>query len=192
MSAAIVGLDEEQARNVIQGFLQWNETDFRRFGQRDPEQVVDRFLRKLKGSDEAAQLERGLELVGALACVRGKPAEAIDSARAVVEEARANTGALDRLANLVEILETLPETRGNLTVDFGLARGLAYYNGIVFEARHPDWPGPLGGGGRYDGLARALGSGEDVPALGFAYTLESLLALADREGRRDRRQRICG
>ena len=65
-----------------------------------------------------------------------------------------------------------------MTVDFGLARGLAYYNGIVFEVRHPDWPNPLGGGGRYDGLARALGSPVDVPALGFAYTLETLLALA--------------
>ena len=183
LSAAIVGLDDEQARHVIQGFLQWNGTDFRRFGQRDPEQVVDRFLRKLKGSDEAGQLERGLELVSSLACIRGKPAEAIESARTVVEGAGANATALGRLAELVEILETLPETRGKFNVDFGLARGLAYYNGIVFEVRHSDWPGPLGGGGRYDRLARALGSVEDVPALGFAYTLETLLALADRRER---------
>jgi histidyl-tRNA synthetase len=35
--------------------------------------------------------------------------------------------------------------------------------------------GPLGGGGRYDDLARALGSKETVPALGFAYNLEALL-----------------
>ena len=54
---------------------------------------------------------------------------------------------------------------------------MAYYNGIVFEVRHPDVVEPLGGGGRYDGLARALGSPQEVPALGFAYTLENLLAL---------------
>ena len=178
LSAAITGLDDQQARHVIQGFLQWNGTDFRRFGQRDPEQVVDRFLRKLRGSDEARRLEEGLELASALASIRGAPADAISAARQVVEGAGADLSALNRLDELVGILESCPETRGNSIVDFGLARGLAYYNGIVFEVRHPDWPNPLAGGGRYDGLARALGSPEDVPALGFAYTLETLLALA--------------
>ena len=33
----------------------------------------------------------------------------------------------------------------------------------------------LGGGGRYDGLARALGAARATPALGFACTLETLL-----------------
>ena len=180
LSAAIIGLDDDQARQVIQGFLQWNGTDFRRFGQRDPEQVVGRFLRKLKGSDEAGDLERGLELAASLACIRGEPSESIQAARMVVERAGADAAALSRLSHLVETLETFPETCGNVTVDFGLARGLAYYNGIVFEVWHPDWSGPLGGGGRYDGLARALGSTREVPALGFAYTLETLLALAGR------------
>ena len=181
LSAAITGLEDEQARQVIQGFLQWNGADSRRFGQRDPEQIVERFLRKLRGSDEARRLEEGLELAATLATIRGAPQEAIAAARRVVENAGADASALNRLAGLVEILESCPETQGKVTVDFGLARGLAYYNGIVFEVRHPDWPNPLGGGGRYDGLARALGSPVDVPALGFAYTLETLLALAGRE-----------
>ncbi len=181
LGAAIIGLDDYQARQVIQGFLQWNGTDSRRFGQRDPDQVVDRFLRKLRGSDEAGHLETGLKLAADLAGIRGKPVDAIDAARQVVEAAGADTAALDRLSELVEMLESCPETQGNVTVDFGLARGLAYYNGIVFEVTHPNWQGPLGGGGRYDGLARALGSVVDVPALGFAYTLETLLALAERQ-----------
>ncbi|MDE2939126.1 MAG: HisS family protein [Chloroflexota bacterium] len=182
LSAAIAGLEDEQARQVIQGFLQWNGTDFRRFGQRDPDQVVDRFLRKLKGSDDVGQLEKGLELAASLTCLQGQPVETVNAARQVMEKAGADVAAIGRLADLVEILESCSETRGKVTVDFGLARGLAYYNGIVFEVRHPDWSGPLGGGGRYDGLARALGSGRNVPALGFAYTLETLLALADRHG----------
>ncbi len=180
LSEAIAGLDDDQARQVIHGFLQWNGTDFRRFGQRDPDEVVGRFLRKLKGSDEVGQLERGLELAAALTWLRGGPVETVKAARGVVKEAGADPTAIDRLVDLVEILESCAETRGKVTVDFGLARGLAYYNGIVFEVWHPDRPGPLGGGGRYDGLARALGSEHDVPALGFAYTLETLLALADR------------
>jgi histidyl-tRNA synthetase len=65
-----------------------------------------------------------------------------------------------------------------LTLDLGLARGIAYYTGIVFEFRHPGSPGglSLGGGGRYDGLVKALGSDEDVPALGFAWTVERVAA----------------
>ena len=177
LSAALVGLDDDQARQVIQGFLQWNGGDRRRFGQRDPEQVVDRFLRKLRGSDEPAQLERGLSLAADLAALSGPPSEVLPPARQVVIKAGANPTALNRLAELLGILAAAPEVVDMLTIDFGLARGLAYYNGIVFEVKHPHCPAPLGGGGRYDGLARALGSPQDVPALGFAYTLESLLAL---------------
>ena len=38
----------------------------------------------------------------------------------------------------------------------------------------PEGGPSLGGGGRYDGLVRALGGG-DVPAMGFAYNMESVL-----------------
>ncbi len=179
LSAAITGLADEQARQVIQGFLRWNSTDIRRFGQREPEQVVDRFLRKLRGTDEMGRLEQGLELAARLATIRGEPGYAVAATRELAASAGVESPALDRLEELLEVLESCAETRGRVTVDFGLARGIAYYNGIVFELRHPDWPAPLGGGGRYDGLARALGSPFDVPALGFAYTLETLLALAD-------------
>ena len=179
LSAALVGLDDDQARQVIQGFLQWNGGDRRRFGQRDPEQVVDRFLRKLRGSDEPARLGRGLALAADLAALNGPPSAVLPAARQVVAKAGADPSALNRLAELLEILTAAPEVSDLLTIDFGLARGLAYYNGIVFEVKHPDCPNPLGGGGRYDSLARALGSPQDIPALGFAYTLENLLALTN-------------
>jgi len=92
---------------------------------------------------------------------------------------------LERLAELLELLRgsggsgTPRVGPDNLELDFGLARGLAYYNGIIFEVRHPSLPGPLGGGGRYDDLARALGSKDTVPALGFAYNLEALLLIPE-------------
>jgi histidyl-tRNA synthetase len=39
----------------------------------------------------------------------------------------------------------------------------------------------MGGGGRYDDLVKALG-GDDVPALGFAYTLERVIEALESEG----------
>jgi histidyl-tRNA synthetase len=54
-----------------------------------------------------------------------------------------------------------------VTVDLRIVRGLAYYTGIVFEAFDRGKAlRAICGGGRYDGLLKALG-GIDLPALGF-------------------------
>ncbi len=56
---------------------------------------------------------------------------------------------------------------GFVEVDLTIVRGLAYYTGMVFElfALGPSLRA-ICGGGRYDGLLKALG-GVDLPALGF-------------------------
>jgi histidyl-tRNA synthetase len=52
-------------------------------------------------------------------------------------------------------------------VDLTIVRGLAYYTGIVFELFDAKKSlRAICGGGRYDGLLKALG-GVDLPALGF-------------------------
>jgi histidyl-tRNA synthetase len=52
-------------------------------------------------------------------------------------------------------------------VDLTIVRGLAYYTGIVFELFDTGKSlRAICGGGRYDGLLKALG-GVDLPALGF-------------------------
>jgi hypothetical protein len=191
LSAAIEGLSDTEARKVLRGLLQWTAVD--QLGQRNPEEVVERLLRKLRGSDNIGTLQRGLELIAELAAIHGEPGAAIEAARAVVRQAGADPTALGRLSELLGLLSSPPNplsigdgegaaksgVRPRILLDFGLARGLAYYNGIIFEVKHPCWPGSLAGGGRYDGLARALGSPDAVPALGFAYILETLLVLTD-------------
>jgi histidyl-tRNA synthetase len=63
-----------------------------------------------------------------------------------------------------------------------LVRGLDYYTRTVFEytaASYDAAQDSLGGGGRYDGLARQLGGG-DVPAVGFSLGIDRVvLALGD-------------
>ncbi len=60
--------------------------------------------------------------------------------------------------------------------EFG--RSVAYYTGFVFEVMAPSLgPGsPVAGGGRYDGLLKAVGAPQDVPAVGGAIHTERLLA----------------
>ena len=69
-------------------------------------------------------------------------------------------------------------------VDHRLVRGLDYYTRTAFEFVS-DVLGPtqstLCGGGRYDGLAEALG-GEPTPGVGFGLGLERVLIAQDEEG----------
>ena len=65
-----------------------------------------------------------------------------------------------------------------------LVRGLDYYTRTAFEFVSDvlsEQQGTLFGGGRYDGLARALG-GPDVPGVGFGLGLERVLLALEKEG----------
>ncbi len=175
LSRAVQGLGDNEARVVLQGLLRWNSNE--QYGQRTAGEVVERLLRKIRKPDEEARLRRALELACDLAQVRGQPEAALPAAKAVLGNAGADQSAADRLADVLELLSGRPNIAAHLVLDFGMVRGLAYYNGIIFEVTHPDWPTPLGGGGRYDGLARALGADGPVPALGFAYNVDALMGL---------------
>jgi ATP phosphoribosyltransferase regulatory subunit len=69
------------------------------------------------------------------------------------------------------------------SAEFG--RNVGYYTGFVFEvtvdALGP--ASPIGGGGRYDGLLKAVGAPRNVPAVGGAVHTERLLAVV-RGGKR--------
>jgi histidyl-tRNA synthetase len=61
-------------------------------------------------------------------------------------------------------------------INHRLVRGLDYYNNTVFEITSHELgaQNSLGGGGRYDGLIKALG-GPDLPAFGFGAGLERII-----------------
>jgi histidyl-tRNA synthetase len=69
-------------------------------------------------------------------------------------------------------------------LDHRLVRGLDYYTRTAFEYTS-DLLGPtqstLCGGGRYDGLAQALG-GEPTPGVGFGLGLERVLLVMEKQG----------
>ena len=78
------------------------------------------------------------------------------------------------------LLDELP-SRGvplsNVMLDLAFVPGIAYYTGIVFEISCDGGDGSITvcGGGRYDGLVKALGGDEDVPAMGFALRLDKMV-----------------
>lgn len=67
----------------------------------------------------------------------------------------------------------------SITFDPGLARGMDYYTGIVFEIYSPEAGFPLGGGGRYDNLLDKFNGSR--PATGFALSENSILTIIDKK-----------
>ena len=88
----------------------------------------------------------------------------------------------DAVSGLREVLALLePTVSDRVIFDLGLARGLGYYTGAVFDVYDPALGEPLGGGGRYDDLLGRFG--RDLPAVGFAIGVDRLhAALAGEEG----------
>ncbi|MBI4498417.1 MAG: ATP phosphoribosyltransferase regulatory subunit [Chloroflexi bacterium] len=168
------GMDEQDARAIIRGLL--SSGGVQGNGGRDADEILQRFLAKLRRADDPERVEQALALAVDLAQVRAAPDEALAAGEDIALRFGLSPRPLDDLRRLLALLERLDLDPKRITVDLGLARGLAYYTGVIFDLIHPDLPPdrPLGGGGRYDGLVRSLGDHTDVPAIGFAYTLEHL------------------
>ena len=106
-------------------------------------------------------------------------ASAVSVLKELLEPSQQGTSGADDLWKLFRLLETT--TRGKISVDPSLARGLSYYTGAIFEIRVPDLAGSLGGGGRYDGLIGMFGK-EEIPACGFSLGLERILVVMEERG----------
>ena len=94
----------------------------------------------------------------------------IAEARGLVKNSR-SVEALDHLEEIHSIFERL-DLAQHLTIDLGEIRGFDYYTGIYFRAYVRDLGFEVAGGGRYDGLPASFG--EDVPAVGFSFSLDRL------------------
>lgn len=80
-----------------------------------------------------------------------------------------------------EVLEYLEEMGIAYNINKNLVRGLSYYTRTVFEiieqeASEEGTRLALAGGGRYDYLARAVGSKRDVPAVGMSIGVDRIVA----------------
>ncbi|MDQ5931157.1 MAG: Histidine--tRNA ligase, partial [Patescibacteria group bacterium] len=97
-----------------------------------------------------------------------------------------NTGAPDSMSFLSasgkrhfkEVLEYLDEIGICYHIDKTLVRGLSYYTHTVFEIKETLEDGSqmtIAGGGRYDYLAKMLGSKKDIPAMGGSIGMDRIV-----------------
>ena len=80
------------------------------------------------------------------------------------------------LEDLCEIIDLAREggVKSKIVVSLGLARGLEYYTGFIFEQSVPDIKIALNGGGRYDNLIELFG-GKPTPAVGCAIGITRIM-----------------
>ena len=88
----------------------------------------------------------------------------------------------DSRKHFMQVLQYLEEMGIQYRINHSLVRGLAYYSHTVFEIVKVDTDESgkerditITGGGRYDYLARELGSKKDVPSVGTALGFERIM-----------------
>ena len=175
-------MGSDVGREFVQGVLA--EAMSSPTGRRTADQIVERLLRKMRQADDPERLESALAMVAELVQIEGSPATALSSAQSIVSSHGVDTSALSGLEQLFAALADKGISGDRIVLDLGYARGIAYYSGVIFGLTYPGLSGDgvLGGGGRYDGLVKALG-GVATPALGFAYGLDRVLdAIAVQDG----------
>ena len=168
----IEGRDEAESFDLLQDLFQESLTGL--LGSRTMEDILTRFTDKLQRVDDPQGIERGIALFSRLASHsrgRGERAAADTrrhrGVRPWVGRADAPGGCAGRLPSALSI--GVPE-RGHRP---GAGNRPTTQDGL---RHHRPWPGRPRGSVRRRSLQRlvkALGGAEDVPALGFAYTLRT-------------------
>lgn len=174
LESALEEMSKEAAEGFILGVLK--ELMPTPMGRRSTEQIIARIIRKVREADDPNAFDEALAIADKLAKLEGTPVKVLEQARGVVVDGGLATTPFDDLESLFDDLSSRGILQGAVTLDLGLARGISYYTGVIFELMSGSAEGvSLGGGGRYDELVRALGSDVEVPAMGFAYNIENIV-----------------
>ncbi|HEV3163330.1 MAG TPA: ATP phosphoribosyltransferase regulatory subunit [Isosphaeraceae bacterium] len=154
-------------------------------GRRSGHEILHRLRRKWDlGHSLLGVLERVRNQVHDLADLRGPAGQVLERlARDYQATAPESVAALRAL---VDTLADYGVELDRVELDLGFGRGIGFYSQMIFEliAPTPDGPVEVCGGGRYDGLARVLGSDRDDRGVGFACGLERLSHVLELQGRK--------
>jgi len=164
----------DDAEGMVEGFLAQGVTGLS--GQRTAEEVFRRYLRKLKEADVPELVDAAIRFSAELVALSGPADVVCKKLGALIKRFKLDDAVLAPVDKLLKALGQYDLKDVPVILDLGMARGIAYYTGVVFDIDHPKIKGRpgLGGGGRYDCLVRALGAKQDVPALGFAYAIDRI------------------
>jgi histidyl-tRNA synthetase len=124
----------------------------------------------------ADQADRVLEFVEA---GRGG-IEVLDGLETALASDPSAAAGIANLRTIFDLLGAAGVPAERLRIDLGLARGLDYYTGVVYETTIDGWEkfGSVASGGRYDNLTK-LFTDQVLPGVGASIGLDRLLALLE-------------
>ncbi len=162
-------MDTATARNSILKLLESLRIELN--GNRDPQEIADRLINKLKQKDQTTKITKAVEFMADLSQLRGAPHTTLKQAEQLLADYGINAQPLTELWSITDLLTQFGI--GEICLDLGLHRDLQYYTGMIFEIENTQ-VGRLGGGGRYDDLIQTLGGKQATPATGFSLQLEAI------------------
>jgi histidyl-tRNA synthetase len=143
-------------------------------GGRTREEIAHRLAQKHHLIDERDQVVAVLNDLEKWRQITGAPQVVLPALEKLIDPADTPTISMfNEWYALMELLAACDIPLPRITIQPALARSWEYYTGTVFELRANGFH--LGGGGRYDELARLVGGKHDIPAVGFAYYVDQLI-----------------
>ncbi len=106
------------------------------------------------------------------------------------QNAKAKQG-LTEMKEVFDFLDSFGKS-DKVTLDISLARGLAYYTGLVVEAfaKNSEVKSSIAGGGRYDELIGKFANREAIPAVGISFGLDTINEVLKLQGERVKRKTL--
>ena len=144
-------------------------------GRRSPQEILKRLELKSEKVNDKNNFIAALNLLVEIISIETKDINQLDVIQKLIDSANIPTNAINDTKLLIQKIYTNGISKNSIQIDFSLSRGISYYTGFVFDIYQTVGAKPLviGGGGRYDSLVKSFG-GKDVPAIGFAYNLDSI------------------
>ena len=152
------------------GLNEEEELKIRRLIDKEDYENLEKFLNELEGNKDL----NIKDIIFSVLNSKGTKEEVIDNLKEILKN---YSKSIEALNNLEEIMEFVKHN--NYIINFGIARGLDYYTGMVFEIYgKKEGARQVCGGGRYDNLIE-LFEGAPTPAVGFAYGFDRIMLNID-------------
>jgi ATP phosphoribosyltransferase regulatory subunit len=177
--AALAGSDPKAAHHLVTDLL--SIAGIATVGGRSVAEIADRFLEQSAINAPTRLPRETRALIERFLSLQGDPDEAAAELRALAADAKITFGpALDMFETRTGFLVTRGIDVRSIKFSTAFGRRIDYYTGFVFELHDPNprspAKNPLVAGGRYDALLARLGAREQIPAVGFAASIEDLIA----------------
>jgi ATP phosphoribosyltransferase regulatory subunit len=181
--AALANSDPKAAHHLVTDLL--SIAGIATVGGRSVAEIADRFLEQSAVKAPTRLPRETRTLIERFLSLQGDPDEAAGELRALAADAKIALGgalgsALDRFETRTGFLVTRGIDVGAIKFSTAFGRRIDYYTGFVFELHDARAKSALVAGGRYDGLLARLGARQQIPAVGFAASIEDLIACGGR------------